>query len=193
MVQLGHMERTIKLSDGEKLMILMLADMYKNLKIKGEFDPAFISETIHSDYLWGFNWRYSGIPFEKSETPREVKETVDYMDMWGFLQDSYETLSPADKKRVEVEAEPFGKHVQFPGFDGNNEPHCGIARYLIDHLDSFQSFKGHNLNSHSRSVEGYERMFRVFEPIRSTLIDRLLNADEIIKILKARIHPDYRK
>ena len=37
----------MKLSDGEKLILLMLADMYKNLKIKGDFDPEFISTTIH--------------------------------------------------------------------------------------------------------------------------------------------------
>jgi hypothetical protein len=36
-------EPPVKLSDGEKLIILMLADMYKAMKIKGEFDPDFIS------------------------------------------------------------------------------------------------------------------------------------------------------
>jgi hypothetical protein len=30
----------MKLSDGEKLIILMLADMYKAMKIDGEFDPG---------------------------------------------------------------------------------------------------------------------------------------------------------
>lgn len=184
----------MKLSDGEKLIILMLADMYKTLKVKGDFDPEFISETIHSDHLWGFDWKYTGIPFEKSTTPREVKETVDYMDMWSFLEDSYKTLSAADKKRIEVEAEPLGKHVKFHGFDGNNEPepHYGIAVYLVNLLRRFESFKGRDLNSHSPSIEGYERMFRVFEPMRSTLINRLLSADEIIKILKERIHLSHR-
>jgi hypothetical protein len=36
----------MKLSDGEKLNILMLCDIYKHLKVKGEFDPEFISITI---------------------------------------------------------------------------------------------------------------------------------------------------
>ena len=183
----------MKLSNGEKLIILMLADMYKNLKIKGDFDPAFISETIHSDNLWGFDWQYGGIPFERSETPKQVKEAVDYMDMWSFLESSYKDLSPTDKKRVEVEAEPFGAHVKFRGFDGNNEPHYGIADYLVNHLNRFQSLKDRDLNSHSPSVESYERMFHIFEPMRSTLADRLLNADEIIKILTERTHPSNRK
>ena len=36
----------MKLSDGEKLILMVLADMYKHLEIKGEFDPDFISTTI---------------------------------------------------------------------------------------------------------------------------------------------------
>jgi hypothetical protein len=32
----------MKLSDGEKLIILMLTDMYKAIKINGEFDPDFV-------------------------------------------------------------------------------------------------------------------------------------------------------
>jgi uncharacterized protein len=113
----------VKLSDGEKLIILMLADMYKAMKIKGEFDPDFISKTIWSDNLWGFNWELSGIPFEKSETPPQVIETTNVLDMWVLLEEAYAALSPADKARLEKEAAPFGKDVRFHGFDGNNEPH----------------------------------------------------------------------
>jgi uncharacterized protein len=40
----------------------MLTDLYKNLKIRGEFDPDFISHTIAYDHLWGFNWHFSGNP-----------------------------------------------------------------------------------------------------------------------------------
>src|SRR5262245_22339290 len=127
----------MKLSDGEKLILLMLADMYKHLDIKGDFDPDFVSETIHSDHLWGFDWQYSGVPFEKTSTPHVVTETLDYMDMWSFLEDSYAKLSAADKKKVETDAEPFGKNVKFLGFDGNHEPHFGIAIYLVEQLDRF--------------------------------------------------------
>jgi hypothetical protein len=77
----------MKLTDGEKLIILMLADMYKAMKVKGEFDPEFISKTIYHDQLWGFNWEFTGIPFEKYETPVEVTQTVEILD-WpapGFV------------------------------------------------------------------------------------------------------------
>jgi hypothetical protein len=110
----------MKLSDGEKLIILMLADMYKHLKIKGEFDPAFIQHTILYDHLWGLDWKYSGIPFEKEQTPHQVTEVVNALDMWWFIEQSYAQLSKADKDRVKKDADPFGTHVKFEGFDGNN-------------------------------------------------------------------------
>jgi hypothetical protein len=47
-------------------------------------------------------------------------------------------------------------------------------------------FKGRELNAHARTVDRYLRMCRVFEPIRSGLHSRQLNADEIIKILSGQ-------
>jgi uncharacterized protein YfbU (UPF0304 family) len=182
----------MKLSDGEKLIILMLADMYKAMKIKGEFDPDFISQTIYNNHLWGFNWQFSGIPFEREESSTEVKQTADVLDMWWMIEEAYAKLSPAEKQKLEKDAEPFGKHVKFHGFDGNNEPHYGIALYLVDDLKRFSHFKGREMNSHSPSIEGYVRMFKVFEPLRAGLHSRSLNLAELTDILKARIHPEHR-
>jgi uncharacterized protein YfbU (UPF0304 family) len=176
----------MKLSDGEKLVILMLADMYKAQKLQGDFDPDFITSTIHNNHLWGFNWAYSGIPFEReTDTPPEVKQTGDILDMWFFIEEAYAKLSDADKGRVEKEAAPFGKNVSFSGFDGNNERHYSIALYLVDDLKSFTHFKGRNLNSHAPSIDGYMRMYQVFEPIRATIQSRSLSASQIIQILKS--------
>jgi uncharacterized protein len=183
----------MKLSDGEKLILLMLCDMYKSLKIKGEFDPEFIAKTIYGDHLWGFDWELTGIPFERSETPREVGETTDYLDMWRFIEVGYDKLSKGDKEQLEKDVGPLGKNVRFPGFDGNNEPHIHIARYMIDVMSHrFESFKGRNLNSHHPSVEGYQRMYEVFEPMRAALVGRELNLAEMTAILKAWVHPERR-
>jgi uncharacterized protein len=178
----------MKLSDGEKLIFLMLADIYKNLKIKnGEFDPNFVSNTIFHDHLRGFNWRYHSIPFEDSEQPPEVSETADILDMWWLVERAYEKLSPAGKTKIK---DATGRsEAEFIGFDGNNENHFGIARYLVEDPGRFEYFKGRNLNSHSRVIEGYRRMCRVFEPIRKHLANRSLNADELIEILNATRHP----
>jgi uncharacterized protein len=170
---------------GEKLILMMLADMYKKLNIQNaEFGPDFIKTTITSDHLWGFDWKYGGIPFEEKTTPRDVTETVDYLDMWYILEQSYNSLSPEDQERVKTERN-FGRDIKFPGFDGNHEPHFGIARYLIEQLHRFEHFKDHYLNSHSHQIDNYQRMYRVFEPLRQHLHNRSLSADEIIEIFNA--------
>jgi uncharacterized protein len=181
---------SMQLSDGEKLIILMLADMYKSLKIKGDFDPKFISSTIHNDQLWGFNWQYTGIPFEPYETPHAVKQVADVLDMWFLIEEGYKKLSPTGKKQLEKDAEPFGKHVKFLGFDGNNETDfMTIASYLIDDMHRFTHFKGRDLNSHMPSMDGYLRMYRVFEPLRNQLHQSSLNLAQLTAILTAWKHP----
>jgi uncharacterized protein len=112
--------------------------------------------------------------------------------MWTFLERGYKKLSAADKARVQKEADPLDVH--FRGFDGNNEgEYISVARFLIDQLKRFSEFKGRDLNSHMPSIDVYQRMFAVFEPIRNSLGGpRELSATEIIEILKAMIHPSRR-
>jgi hypothetical protein len=67
--QTGETQRCVmNLSDGEKLVLMVLADMCKHLEIKGEFDPDFISTTISGGHLWGFRWKYTHIPLNRRKT-----------------------------------------------------------------------------------------------------------------------------
>jgi hypothetical protein len=150
----------------------MLADMYKAMGIKGEIDPNLVSSTIFNNQLWGFDWQYTGIPFDRGEDPRAVKETVNILDMWWLIEEAYGKLSPTDKERLRKEAEPFGDRVRFNGFDSNNEEHYGIATYLVEDLKRFTHFANRDLNSHSQSVTGYLRMYRVRPRGRNSSIDR---------------------
>ncbi|GAB4227751.1 MAG: hypothetical protein Kow0032_07190 [Methyloligellaceae bacterium] len=184
----------VSLSDGEKLILMMLSDLYKHHRVDGEIDPKFVGETILGGHYWGLEWKYVGLFHNHVDSPRTVSEVVDVLDMWSFIESGYAKLSKKEKERVEAEAEPFGKHVEFSGFDGNNESeHIGIARFLIDDLDRFASFKGRELNSHMPSIDTYRRMLAVFEPMRRTLTGGELSVSQIIELLKAKTHPDYRE
>jgi uncharacterized protein len=186
-------EAKLRLSDGEKLILLMLGEVYKHLKIKGEIDPRFVAEAIYGGHYWGLKWRYSGIFHAHEDSEHVLSEVVDVLDMWSFLERGYDKLSAKEKAQVEKEAAPFGKNVRFPGFDGNNETeHLGIARFLIDELERFSSFKGRDLNSHMPSIETYRRMLRVFEPARRTLVGRELGAADVIELLNEMTHPERR-
>jgi uncharacterized protein len=183
----------VKLTNPEKLILVMLAEIHEALKIKNGVDTELLKEAIWSDNTWALTWEMPGIIAggPKEENPPEVKVVVDILDMWDFLEESHEKLGPVDKKRVEIEAAPFGTRVRFSGFDGNNEGRLmSVATFLIKDMDRFSRFKGRDLNSHgSPPVDAYLRMLAVFEPIRAKLDGNGLTADQVIQILQAKKYP----
>ncbi len=44
--------RPLRFSDGEKLITLMLCELYKHLKIDGEIDPAFVEAAFYHGHFW---------------------------------------------------------------------------------------------------------------------------------------------
>ena len=178
----------LKFSDGEKLIMFMLCDLYKHFKVDGEIDPSFVAAALHGGHYWGLEWQYTGIFHDHEDNKKAISEVVDVLDVWWFIEQSYGKLSKKDKAGVEKKADPFGKHVTFPGFDGNNESeHLGIARFLIDELDRFSDFKGRDLNSHAPLLGSYLRMLPVFEPMRQNLGGgNFLSANQIIDLLNAQ-------
>ena len=126
--------------------------------------------------------------------PEVVKEVVDILGMWSFIEYAYSRLTEAEKKQLEIDAAPFGKEPKFRGFDGNHEgEYMGTAMFLVNDLERFQEFKGRDFNSHMQLVELYNRMLEAFEPIRKTLTNKPMNLEDLTKILKAQIHPSMRE
>jgi uncharacterized protein YfbU (UPF0304 family) len=179
----------MKLSNGEKLILVMLCEIYEHLGIKGEVDPKLIRAAMSGGHSCGLLDAYQGILTTEEDDSALVKETISILDMWALIETAHEKLSSEDKTRVERDAAPFGKEVKFPGFDANNERHYGVAHFLIKEIGRFPHFKARHLNSHWQALDGYRRMLAVFEPIRRSSSVKPLDADQIIKLLKARGQP----
>ena len=179
---------SVKLSDGEKMIAVMLRDIYKQLKLtNGEIDPDFISDVIFGGHDWALKWEMQGLFHDHHDDPRALRLVVDVLDMWSFIEEAYEKLPKKDRGRIEKEA---GTHVRFVGFDGNNEgEHMSIARFLVEKMERFSRFKGRDLNAHMRTLEAYRRMVSAFEPIRRTLVGHGLSASQVISILQAWTRP----
>jgi len=177
----------------EQLTVQMLCAIYKKLGIDDGFDPELVSSAIASNDLWVLDWAYD-IRDEQGHNPPHVTAVVDTLDMYSFLGDSFERLSPAERAIVEGEVPHASSLVQFRGYDGNNElDHRRAVRYLVNDLDRFESMKDvATLNSHCPVVEMYARMYEVFEPIRAQLINRLMGPHEIVAVLQAAVHPSNR-
>ncbi len=183
----------MKITDGEKLIILMLSELHDKLGIDGEIDPDFIRSAIFSDNTWSISWKYPGIQFEEQKTPEIVKEVLDILDMWSFIEHSYNNLAEKEKDYLEKEAAPFGKDPKFPGFDGNNESeYMGTASFIVNDLDRFEDFKGRDFDSHCQSVDSYKRMLSVFKHIIEKLSFNPLSVEDLVAILKERKHPSNR-
>lgn len=184
----------MKLSDGEKLILVMLSEIYKHLKINSDIDPAFVQEAIHSGNTWGLGWEYTGIFHgTDNDDPPAVHHAVEIMAMWDNMEFAYEELSDEDKERVKKEAALVGQGVYFRGFDGNNESeYLNIARFLIDKLDRFSRFKGRDLNSHAPSLATYDRMLPAYREALSSNPMPPLSASQLIPILNEQIHPSNR-
>ncbi len=177
----------IHLSDGEKLLIVMMGDLYKTLKIRdGEVDPTFIAKAMYGGHYWAPRWEMTGLFHRFADDPTRVRFVVDVLDMWTFIEHAYGKLAKKEKDRIEKEIGPYGEHLGFSGFDGNNETDLmGIVRFLVEQMGRFQTFKGRDFNSHAPMAGEYRRMLRAFEPIRPKLAGGGLDATQIITILKA--------
>jgi uncharacterized protein YfbU (UPF0304 family) len=191
-------KKRITLGSGEKLILMMLCQLFRHLNVKSDFgpgiDPAFVEEVIYGGHHWALDWGYPGIFGSHEDSAAVVTEVLDVLDMWNFLERGFRSLSKTDRDKVAAEAQPFGEHVELPGFDGNGEgEYIGVAKFLIDRLDRFPAFKGRDVNAHCPMLDTHRRMFSVFEPMRKNLIGRELNAPEIIQILKEWVHPSRRK
>jgi uncharacterized protein len=186
----------MNLSDSEKLILMMLSDIHKHLKIKNGTDAEFVQSAILSGNTWGLYWKFPGIFEGQGETPANVHEVLEILEMWEAIELSYDKLSADDKARMKAEENPFVSHPRFSGFDGNNETeYMGIAHFLVDELGRFTHFKGRDLNSHMPlSLDGYRRMLTVYRQSPfSPLHPDELTSTQITEILREQLHPERRR
>lgn len=178
--------KEMKLSDGEKLILFMLSEIYEKLKVDKEIDPKFIIKAIHSGHLWAIRRKYYGIYDGFGNNNEEiVKDVVAILVMWDVMEAAYERLSVAEKN--ELRRQTGLTEVRFGGFDANTEErHYGVLTFLIDEMDEFPTFKGRDLNTRQPVLESYTRMLRVFKAVGHMLSGRSFNANELIQILNAR-------
>lgn len=179
-------QRAVRFSDGEKMLILMMRDLYRHLKLKdGESDPDFLAKVIYGGHYWAPKWDMQGVFHDHVDDPEEVRYVVDVLDMWLFIEEAYASFSAADKKKLVAEVGQWADRVAFAGFDGNNESsQLGIARFLIEDMERFQRFKGRDLNAHHPTEARYRRMVKLFTPMRATLVGHGLSVKQVAELLK---------
>ena len=170
------------MSDGERLIAVMLADLMQHLDVKGELDPALIKAAIVAKDYWILRRQYSGLFNDEAGTPDAVvAEVIDILEMMSILERSIEAL-PAPQ-RAAAQADPFHR---WNGFDGNYETqHLGVAQTLIEEFGHFPLFRGRGMNSHFPTLDRYRRMHMVFQSSLARQRAGKLSFEQIQGILDA--------
>jgi uncharacterized protein YfbU (UPF0304 family) len=183
----------MNLTKGEKLLLIMLCDLYKQLSIKSDIDPNIVKNAIIKDQSWGIELHYPELfAPEKGPMPPIVKEVRDVLEMWAFIKESYANLSKDEQKEVKNavgdELPILGNAVQFPGFDLDNEPeHYEAAKFFIEQLGLYPMLKGDYLHACGPVLDSHRRMLGVFVPLRMDVSGRFFNPAELVQLLSLRV------
>jgi len=175
--------KTLNLSAGDKLNFMLLRDLVKHLNVKTETHIDLVAEAIYGGHYWAPAWEMPGLFHNYADRPRDVSFVVDVLDMWSFIEEAIERLTPEDLDKLK--AGHHGFVPQFSGFDGNNETELmGIARFLVEELNRFARFKGREFNSHCPTLARHRKMLDVFLPMRKNLgLGRRLAVEDILAIV----------
>ena len=170
----------MKLSDGEKLILMMLCDLHKSLGVKSSVDPDLITAAIRDGKDIDLK---VGAAQDKESLGREVAEIL---EMWSTIERGYKKLTVEQKREVEAGAGPLGRGVRFSGFCHDTETGFReTARFLIEDTDRFERFQGRNLDANMPCLEGYRRMLRSYEPMRAPDGSTRLTVWQIITLANA--------
>lgn len=150
----------MQLSDGERLIVVMLAEVMEAMGLNGEIDPKLVKTLAYDHDDWAIAHKYHNLFNSEGPSEETVKETQDILWMWQVIESSIEELEGAEAEQ----AAQFQPHTQFTGFDGNHDPHHGVAHTLIKRLGLFDRFADRNLNSHSQAtLPRYRNMLPKFD------------------------------
>src|SRR5688500_17872043 len=108
----------MNLTDGERLINMMLCDIYKTLNVKGVVDPELVRSSIFSECR---KWLVDKIANDDGSSNRLDEEVSQILEMWSAIERGCKRLPANEKDQVEAEAGPLGRGVRFSGFDDDAE------------------------------------------------------------------------
>lgn len=173
-------------SNPERLMTWLLTEILRTQKGYDQKDTIdLIQGVFYEGHFWALEEQMTGLLHSHVDSISARDLVVNTLDMWSFIESAYKSFSQEDRDRIEREVGPWATDPKFSGFDGHNETeYMGIARFLVEKMGRFISFKGRDFNSGYPTVNCYRRMVELFEPMRPSLVGRGLSVEQVIQLLK---------
>ncbi|MGU3349137.1 YfbU family protein [Pseudomonas monsensis] len=172
-------------SDAEKLILLMLSDLHEFHGID-RINTKLLKSALSTNNTWALNWEIPDLGLDLRDTPAEAVEVVNFMYMWGALEDTWHSFPENIKENIMGNIQ-IGKAVKFPGFHSSEESELyTIAKLFVDDMGKFQRYKGRDLNSHAPMKKFYEKMYSVFEKhVKPDDLSPLLPPEVFLDVFKA--------
>jgi len=168
------------MNNSEKIIVTMLADLLKASGARSELNLDLLSAAISDDHLWGLAWEHSWLDKDEWRQPEIVTEVLKILDMCLRLKLSIQKLPEAERTSFTDDQNVFF------GFDGNNEPeHFSVVKFIVDKLGRYPELSKVELNSHTASLDKYEKMLGVYIQMSTPSDKEFLSLDEINKVLAA--------
>lgn len=156
----------MELSDGEKLILTMLCDLQSQLKIRGRVNHKLVSAAVISGNTWGIKQEYPEIFAAKTVKETVTTDVSNIMDMWAYIELTYQQLGPHQRDMIEREAHPYGTNVFFGGFDPDAEvEHWATCNFLVNHMGRYDVFRGRDLDNPTRSLEMQRHMYLMYRKL----------------------------
>jgi uncharacterized protein YfbU (UPF0304 family) len=173
------------LSDGEKLIAFMLADVMTTLDPERGRVADLVQRAIAGGHYWALDQEMREIFHDRRDSLDDVRFVLDVLDMWDLLELSFEALSDEGRARL-AEAVPHAGEVQFHGFHTiHEENYLRIAGVLIKDQGRFSRFHDRYpfLEMRRLTADTYRAMLERFGPIKGRLVGRPMTVEEMVRVL----------
>lgn len=172
-------------SDAEKLILLMLSDLHELHGID-KINTKLLRSALSTNNSWALNWEIPDLGSDLTDTPEEVITVVNFMYMWGALEDTWHAFPENIKENIMSNVQ-IGKTVKFPGFHSSEEFELyTIAKLFVDDMGKFQRYKGRDLNSHVPMRALYEKMYSTFvKHVEPDDVSPTLSHEAFLEVFKA--------
>jgi uncharacterized protein YfbU (UPF0304 family) len=181
------------LTNAEKLIVLMLSDIYKHLNVSSssEIDANFVKKAITTHNTWAIQFKYSELGFESEDGDdwAITGEVFPILFMWHELVSTYMHLSVENKTYIEKEVQQASKKVEFPGFDPNTEgDYFRIARFVVEELNYFPELRGRLIQREraTPSLLMHRALMSVVGPINEPFKPLNISPEKMITMLRLR-------
>jgi uncharacterized protein YfbU (UPF0304 family) len=163
------------LTDTERLILANQYEILSKLDPNESDSYAQLSRNLRDGYKWLYDQALAWLSPVLDKESTTLALTI--LGIYGDMKSSYEQLD--DKSGIDVH------WVEWPGFDGNNEPELlGFTGALIAAGRFVNTLGKYAKNSHHPTIDGYSRMIGRWKQLGSPRYP--YTKEQIQEILAAR-------